>query len=95
LWIYRAKDVVEKGFLGLKYSLDVGRLRVHGDEVVQNKVFIGFVALFLLSYVHNVMLVFGLYKKWTLKLLFRVLGKHRVIEFKGSRIFFRLLKISG
>jgi hypothetical protein len=92
LRIYRAKDVVEKGFLCLKNSLDVGRLRVHGDEAVQNKVFIGFVALILLSYIHNVMLASGLYRKWTLKQLLRVLAKHRVIEFKGSKIFYPVTK---
>jgi transposase len=32
--IYRAKDVVEKGFLSMKASLDLGRLRVHSDEAV-------------------------------------------------------------
>ena len=44
LRIYRAKDVVEKGFMKLKYSLDLGRLRVHSDTAMQNKVFIGFIA---------------------------------------------------
>jgi hypothetical protein len=92
LRIYRAKDVVEKGFMCLKNSLDVGRLRVHGDDAVQNKVFIGFVALILLSYVHNVMLASGLYRKWTLKQLLRVLAKHRVVEFKDSKIFYPVTK---
>ncbi len=34
---YREKDVVEKGFLRLKNSLDLGRLRVHSETGMQNK----------------------------------------------------------
>jgi transposase len=37
LHIYRAKDVVEKGFLRMKSCLDLARLRVHSDESMQNK----------------------------------------------------------
>jgi transposase len=92
LRIYRAKDVVEKGFMKLKNSLDLGRLRVHGDTAVQNKVFIGFVALILLSQIHNVMSDKGLYKKWTMKQLLRILAKHRVHEIKNCKIYFPLTK---
>jgi transposase len=37
---HREKDVVEKGFQRLKNSLDLGRLRVHSENSMQNKVFI-------------------------------------------------------
>jgi len=60
--IYREKDVVEKGFLRLKKSLDLGRLRIHSQESMQNKVFIGFIALVLLSEVHKVMSDGDMYK---------------------------------
>jgi transposase len=40
---YRAKNVVEKGFLKLKNAVDLGRLRVHSQESMQNKIFIGFI----------------------------------------------------
>ena len=33
---YREKDVVEKGVLRLKSSLDLGRLRVHSETGMQN-----------------------------------------------------------
>ncbi len=69
LAIYRHKDVVEKGFLRLKVTLDLGRLRVHRDDRMQNKVFIGFIALILLSHLHNVMLNQNLYQRTTLKKL--------------------------
>ena len=88
LRIYRAKDVVEKGFLRLKNSLDLGRLRVHGDEAMQNKIFIGFIALVLLAQIHNTMLEKNLYKKHTMKQLLRILSKHRVQEINGTRILF-------
>jgi transposase len=46
--LYRSKDVVEKGFLRMKNCLDLGRLRVHSDGHMQNKLFIGFVALIIM-----------------------------------------------
>ncbi|MCL2150312.1 MAG: transposase [Dehalococcoidia bacterium] len=53
--IYREKDIVEKGFNRLKNCLDLRRIRVRSEESMQNKVFIGFIALILLSGIHNVM----------------------------------------
>ena len=53
--IYRAKDVVEKGFLRLKRNLDLDRLRVHSQDRMLNKVFVGFIALILLSEINKVM----------------------------------------
>jgi len=92
LRIYRSKDVVEKGFLRLKNSLDLGRLRVHGDEAMQNKIFIGFIALVLLAQIHNTMLDKNLYKKHTMKQLMRTLSKHRVQEINGTRILYAATK---
>ena len=92
LRIYRSKDVVEKGFMRLKNSLDLGRLRVHSDKAMQNKVFIGFVALILLSKIHNVMLDKNLYKKWTMTSLIRTLAKHRVNYIKGLKVLFPTTK---
>ncbi len=39
--IYRAKDVVEKGFLRFKGSLGLDRLRVHSQEAMESKVIRG------------------------------------------------------
>lgn len=90
--IYRAKDVVEKGFLRLKNSLDIGRLRVHRADSMQNKVFIGFIALILLSYIHKIMSDKDLYRQMTLKKLIMILAKLRLQEIKGHRILFPLTK---
>lgn len=92
LSIYRQKDVVEKGFLRLKTRLDLGRLRVHRDDSMQNKVFIGFIALILMSHLHKVMLDKGLYKNMTMKKLLLILSKLRVQHINGQRILFPLTK---
>jgi len=86
--IYRAKDVVEKGFMHLKDDMDLGRLRVHGQERMQSKVFVGFIALIMLSHIHAVMLDGGLYRQMTARQLMRALAKHRVQIIDGQRIMF-------
>lgn len=90
--IYREKDVAEKGFLRLKKSLDIGRLRVHSQENMQNKVFIGFIALVLLSEIHKVMSDEDMYKSITLKQLLYTLSRHRIQEINGTRIIYPATK---
>lgn len=90
--IYRDKDVVEKGFLRLKCSLDLGRLRMHSQESMQNKVFVGFVALILLSEINRVMAEKNLYRSYTIKKLFKVLAKQRVQEICSQRIIYPATK---
>jgi transposase len=92
LGIYREKDVVEKGFLRLKNSIDLGRLRVHSQESMQNKVFVGFIALILLSYVHRVMLEKRLYASMTLKEMFMILKTQRIQYIDEHRIVFPATK---
>jgi len=92
LRIYRAKDVVEKGFWRLKCDLDLGRLRVHGQDRMQNKVFIGFVSLVLLSAINGVMVDKKLYEKMTMKQLLRRLSKLRIQEISGNRVLFPVSK---
>jgi transposase len=93
LRIYRAKDVIEKGFLRLKNNLDLNRLRVHSDTTMRAKVFVDFIALILLSHIHNVMLKAGLYKNMTKHELIRHMEKLRVQYIKGDRILFPVSKI--
>jgi transposase len=92
LVIYRQKDVVEKGFWRLKTQLDLGRLRVHRDDSMQNKLFIGFIALILMSYLHTVMSDKALYKKMTIKKMIMTLSKLKTQNINGSRILFPLTK---
>ena len=90
--IYRDKDVVEKGFLRLKNSLDLCRLRVHHECSMQNKVFVGFIAFILLSYMHSVMSDKKLYSTMTMKKMILTLSKLRVQKINGYRILFPLTK---
>ena len=90
--IYREKDIVEKGFQRLKNSLDLGRLRVHSETNMQNKVFIGFISLILLSGIHNVMVDKGLYSKMTMKKLVLTLSRLKLQVVKGVRVLFPLTK---
>lgn len=86
LQIYRDKDVVEKGFLRYKNSLDLGRLRVHKAENMHNKTFVGFLSLILLSFIHHKMVEQDLYQKMTLRQLLLTLSTIRVQEINGVKI---------
>ena len=90
--IYRAKDVVEKGFLRLKNSIDLRRLRVHSQNSMQNNVFVGFLSLILLSHIHKVMAEKDLYKDMTMKELLIILRKLRVQYINNTRILFPVSK---
>ena len=93
IYIYRAKDVVEKGFLRLKCDLDLGRLRVHSQDRMQNKIFIGFIALILISHIHVVMTNNDMYGKMTMKKLIRTMAKHRAQVIGGEYILYPVTKI--
>jgi len=84
--IYRDKDVVEKGFLRMKNSIDLGRLRVHSDNAAQGKLFVGFIASVLMSGINKVMAEKDLYRTYTMKELLHVLAKLRIQEINGQTI---------
>ena len=90
--IYREKDIAEKGFQRLKNSLDLGRLRVHSETNMQNKVFIGFISLILLSGIHNVMVDKKLYSKMTMKKLILVLSRLKLQMVNGVRVLYPVTK---
>ena len=92
IFIYRAKDVVEKGFLAMKTQLDLGRLRIHSDNSMQNKVFICFIALIIRCRIHRVMMENGLYMKMTMARLILILEKLKVQYINGNRILFPVTK---
>jgi len=84
--IYRAKDVVEKGFLRMKSCLELARLRVHSDNAMQNKIFIGFIALIITAHIHKVMSKHRMYELWTMKKLIKTLERLKVHYIKNDRI---------
>jgi hypothetical protein len=55
-------------------------------------VFVGFIALILMSHLHKVMLDQDLYKKMTMKKLLLLLSKLRVQYINDQRILFPLTK---
>jgi transposase len=82
--VYRSKDVVEKSFENLKNELDMGRLHVHSDKAMQGRIFIGFIALILASFVRNVMQKQSLYKNFTFSSLLAELKKLKIVVFEGN-----------
>jgi transposase len=86
--IYRSKDVVEKGFLRMKNCLELGRLRVHSDSHMQNKLFIGFIGLIVMARIHKVMMDNHMYENMTLKKLLKTLERFRVQYIKGQKVVY-------
>jgi transposase len=50
LKIYREKDVIEKNFEQFKNRLDFKRMRTHWNSTTEGKMFVGFIALILRTY---------------------------------------------
>jgi transposase len=77
LHLYRMKDVVEKAFGNIKERLNMRRLLVSSERGLDGKLFVEFVALILISYIHQKMKAQGLYKKYSMH---QLLDKLDVIE---------------
>jgi len=66
LALYRNKDVVEKAFDNVKDRLDMKRMNVSSDLSLDGKLFVEFIALIFISYLHKAMLDAHLYTKYTM-----------------------------
>jgi transposase len=66
LQIYRNKDLVEKAFDNVKDRLDMRRMNVSSDLSLDGKLFVEFIALIFISYLHKAMLDAHLYTKYTM-----------------------------
>ena len=84
--IYSKKDVVEKAFMKYKNSLGFHRLHVHSDLRMKNKLFVGFIALTIISHIHKIMKENDLYHKMTMEKLFLTLSKIKKTTINGSHI---------
>jgi hypothetical protein len=84
--IYRMKDVVEKGFMKYKNNLGLNRLRVHGDDRMQNKIFVAFIALIIASAIHETMRNKGIYKRMTFQRLILTLAKLKSATVNGKEV---------
>jgi transposase len=90
--IYRIKDVVEKGFYRLKNCMDLGILRVQSGERMRSKLFVGFIALIIMSGIHKVMLDKEIYNKMTMKKMIKTLDKLKIQYINGDRILYPVTK---
>ena len=90
--VYRIKDVVEKGFMKYKNNLGLDRLRVHSDERMKNKTFVAFIALIMVSHIHNVMKEARMYKQMSFDKLLITLAKLKTITVDDVHILRPLTK---
>jgi transposase len=90
--IYRDKDVVEKCFLRIKNSIDLGRLRVHSNDSKDNKMFIGFVASVIMAEISRVMVEKELFKNYTMSEMLKLLDRQKVQYIKGEGILYPISK---
>jgi len=90
--IYRKKDVIEKAFMKYKNQLGLKRLRIHSEKRMRNKMFVAFIALTLVSFIHKVMKEKGLYRKMTMEKMFLTLAKLKKVTINGQDILRPLTK---
>jgi hypothetical protein len=90
--IYRKKDVIEKAFMKYKNQLGIKRLRIHTEKRMRNKMFVAFIALTLVSYIHKVMKEKGVYRKMTMEKMFITLAKLKKVTINGRDIIRPLTK---
>ncbi len=82
---YRTKDVVEKSFDNIKNELDLERLRIHSDKAMEGRIFMGFIALIITSYIRRIMEDKNLYSSYSPGKLYSELKRFRLIEFKSGK----------
>ena len=92
LRIYSKRDVVEKAFMKYKNQLGLKRLRVHTEQRMRNKMFVAFIALTVVSYIHRVMKEKGLYRKMTMEKMFITLAKLKKVTINRRDILRPLTK---
>ena len=85
LEVYRTKDVVEKSFCNLKNRLNMRRPNVSSEESLDGKLFVQFVALMLVSWIHKIMKEKKLYKNRTMQQLLDELDCIERYDQEGKR----------
>jgi transposase len=86
--IYRNKDVVEKTFCNLKNRLDMKRTKVSTEESLEGKIFIQFIALIYISFIHQVMSDNNLYKNYSMASLLDEIDVIEIFEYNGKKTHF-------
>jgi transposase len=77
LRFYRNKDVVEKSFDNVKDRLDMRRMNVSSDLSLDGKLFVEFIALIYIAYLHKAIREAHLYTKFTMH---EILDEFEIIE---------------
>ena len=85
LEVYRKKDMVEKAFENLKERLEMRRTTVHSDRTLHGKVFLRFLALIYVSYIHKCMRDCDLYRNYTMQTLIDSLDVIERFEYEGLK----------
>lgn len=85
LSIYRNKDLIEKSFGNLKNRLNMRRTSVSSDENLEGKLFVQFVALIYVSYIHKCMKENQLYKNYSMQTLLDDLDIIERFDYQGQR----------
>lgn len=77
--------MVEKLFDNIKNELDLERLRIHSDKAMERRIFIGFIALIITSYIRKITEDKNLYSSYSLSKLYSELKKLRLVQFKNGK----------
>jgi transposase len=94
LSIYKGRDAIEKNFDELKNGLDFKRLRTHMNSTTDGKVFVGFLALILRSYLSGKIKDEPETKSLTIKKVLLELRKIKTVTFSDfSRSIMPLTKL--
>ena len=88
LSIYRNKDVVEKTFCNLKNRLDMKRAKVSTEESLEGKLFVQFIALTFISYIHQIMMKNDLYKNYSIATMLDELDVIEIFEYSSKKTHF-------
>jgi len=93
LELYRNKDIIEKNFCQFKNDLDFSRLKTHLNETSNGKLFVGFIALIMRSYMSRLIRNNSELKKYTFEKVMRELKKIKKVTMSdGQELLLPLTK---
>jgi len=89
---YRDKDIVEKGFHGLKTSLDGDRIRVHSETAMKGKLFVKFISMIIYCYLIKKMKENKLNKLYSTKEILLILKKLKIHSIEKQKFLSEITK---
>ena len=85
LHLYRSKDSIEKVFDNMKNEIDMKRLRVHSDEAMTGRTFLGFISLIMYAWLDKKMKEQGLYKSYSQAEVMCEMKKLKMVELSSEK----------